>query len=161
MQAYTTAFTRLHYALAEQLFHCQPGVGTGGGEDVVALEERAKAGDDLLRRCVAGNQSGHDGWFPSARRGSTWMRLASRSGFSLVVSGRRAGCGCAPAPGRGVGGGHLDRGFAGAFGPSLPRSWVTCVLTVSSVTTRSWAMRWFDLPVAAGPAVLRRQAGAR
>src|SRR5262252_7412615 len=32
--------------------------------------------------------------------------------------------------------------------PSLPRMCVTCFLTVSSATTRSWAMRWFDLPAA-------------
>src|SRR6266851_690445 len=32
--------------------------------------------------------------------------------------------------------------------PSLPSTWVTCFLTVSSATTRSWAMRWFDLPAA-------------
>src|SRR5262245_18651076 len=32
--------------------------------------------------------------------------------------------------------------------PSLPRMCVTCFLTVSSATTKSWAMRWFDLPAA-------------
>ena len=63
--------------------------------------------------------------------------------------------------GQRVGKGHLDRGFAGAFGPSLPRTWVTCVLPVSSVTIRSWAMRWFDLPAAAAPAAPRHQAGGR
>jgi len=67
MQAHTTAFARLHYALTGQLFHRQPGVGAGGGEDAVALEERAKLGHDFLRRCVGGDRSGHDGWFPSAR----------------------------------------------------------------------------------------------
>jgi hypothetical protein len=50
MPARTTAFTRLHCALAGQLFHGQPGVGAGGGEDAVALEERAKLGHDFLRR---------------------------------------------------------------------------------------------------------------
>jgi len=85
MQAHTTAFTRLHDVLAGKLFVCQPGAGTGGGEDAVALKGRAKAGHDFLRRCAAGDRSGHDGWFPPARRASARMRLANRSGCSLVV----------------------------------------------------------------------------
>ena len=32
--------------------------------------------------------------------------------------------------------------------PSLPSTWVTCLLTVSSATTRSCAMHWSDLPAA-------------
>jgi hypothetical protein len=32
--------------------------------------------------------------------------------------------------------------------PSLPRTWPTCFLTVSSVTTSSRAMAWFDRPAA-------------
>ena len=53
MPAHTTAFTRLHCALAGQLFHGQPGVGAGGGEDAVALEERAKLAHGLTTRSWA------------------------------------------------------------------------------------------------------------
>jgi hypothetical protein len=78
--------------------------------------------------------------------------------YQLAVAGRQGAVG--GLPGR-VGRGRSDRGFAGAFGPSVPRTWVTGFLTVGSVTARSWAMRWFDLPAAAAFAGLRLRAGAR
>ncbi len=74
------------------------------------------------------------GWSFAARRSLT--RRCYRAGWGAGVrgSGRAAGPGWRPR--------------SGWRRPSLPRMWVTCFLTVSSATTRSWAMRWFDLPAA-------------
>ena len=146
--------------------------GPGEGDCLAVLPTRSPARASALARTTSGSR-GSGGRAScqgrSCRALGRWIRICCTvSHLPVLISP-------VSHPSRGANGGQPGPGGPALLGtvrgpaavgrhPKVAAGWNVAVrrsVTRRCYTSMSWAMRWFDLPAAAAPAALRRQAGAR